>query len=79
LTDNIVLNASWLKYPQLEQYGIPYYKFDTLDEIGNLLVYAINNPTEHTTNESLKKYIKTLGWNSCSNKWADFFRKIANQ
>ena len=79
LTDNIVLNASWLAYPQLEQYGIPYYKFDTLDEIGNLLVYAITNPTEHTTNQSLKKYIKTLGWDSCSNKWADFYRTIANQ
>lgn len=79
LTDNIVLNASWLEYPQLEQYGIPYYKFDTLDEIGNLLVYAINNPTEHTTNSDLKKYIKSLGWDSCSDKWADFFRKITNQ
>ncbi len=79
LTDNIVLNASWLDYPQLEQFGMPYYKFDTLEDVGNLLVYAINNPNEHIPNAKLKEYIKSLGWNCCSTKWADFFRKIANQ
>lgn len=79
LTDNIVLNASWLLYPQLEQYGMPYYKFDTLDELGDVMVHAINNPTESKPSKDLKTYIRTLGWDSCSSKWAEFFIKEGNR
>ena len=78
LTNNIVLNASWLDYPQLEKYGLPYYKFDKLDEIGSVLVYALSSTNVRRASNELKKYIKTLGWDSCSEKWAGFYREIAN-
>lgn len=77
LTDNIVLNASWLDYPQLEKFGLPYYKFDKLEEIGIVLVNALSSEKSRVSIE-LKNYIKTLGWDSCSEKWAGFYRKIAN-
>lgn len=79
LTDNIVLNASWLRYPQLEKFGCPYYKFDKLGDIGTVLLHALSFPNENTVSVELKNYIKTLGWNNCSTNWADFYKKIANK
>jgi hypothetical protein len=73
LADCLVLNASWLIYPQFEKYGKPYYIFNTLEEIGSTLIFAISNHTPIKAHKSLKIDLYNNGWDSVILPWINFY------
>lgn len=75
LCDNVVVNASWLRYENREIWGIPYYLFDTFEELPGTIENAYKGGS--IVPEQLKKSIASEGWNSVINKWIDIFTAIS--
>ena len=73
LTDCIVINASWLGYPHLEKYGKPYFTFNKFDEIGETLLYAIDNKDSIKVSEHLKVDLYNRGWDKAIITWINIY------
>lgn len=76
LTDSIVLNASWLKYPQFEKYGKPYFTFDSINEISETLLSINENKKSIEISSSLKVDLFNNGWNKAIKPWTDFYTNL---
>ena len=74
LCDNIVVNANWLRYENREVFGIPYYLFNTFEELPNVIIKAYNGGA--IVPEKLKNAISEEGWRTIIIKWVDLFKQI---
>lgn len=65
-----MVNGSWVRYPQLEKYEIPYFLYDSFDELGEVVLRAIesNNPCSEATKELLTK----TGRRKSLEDWANY-------
>lgn len=66
-----VANGSWLKYSILDDMGVLYYKFDTMDELGKVvssLVDSIETIKKETIINRDKIY-EISSWESLQKKW----------
>lgn len=77
LCDNVVVNANWLRYENREVFGIPYYLFDSFEDLSNVIIKAFNEGS--LVPKSLIKSISEEGWNLVINKWVDIFTIISNK
>lgn len=75
LCDNVVVNASWLRYENREIWGVPYYLFNTFEELPGTIENAYKGGP--IVPEQLKKSIASEGWNSVINKWINIFTTIS--
>lgn len=52
-----MVNGNWVRYPQLEKYEIPYFLYDSFDELGDVILRAVesNNPCSEATKELLTR------------------------
>lgn len=71
-----VINASWLKYPQYESFGTPYYEFQSFEELPVVLLGAISDK-DSITKPKLKEYIRGGGWGNMSLKWCKLFKSVS--
>ena len=76
LSNNIVLNASWLKYPQLENYGPPYTIFNSYEELSSLLFKVIQSRCFFTVEPPLKDFLLRQGWKYQRTLWAELFNEV---
>lgn len=60
LCGTTIVNASWLKYPNLERWGVPYYLFNSFEELPSVVLDAFKNEKAVRPSENLIKYIKSL-------------------
>lgn len=72
-----VINGSWLKYPNREKFGTPYYTFDNFEELGSVLVKACQAETTIIPAELPGEILKD-GWNYEGREWNKFFRCCAD-
>jgi len=72
LCNTKVINGSWLRYPDLETYGIPYYIVESIDKLDDIIISSINDRREIIPIQ-LKFEIEKKGLNYQSKKWLDFF------
>ena len=79
LSDCTILNGEWLHYPELEEYGIPYYTFESLNHIGPCLIEAIDNPDKYRPTLQLKEKIAQKGWNYQIKLWISFLNSLQCQ
>lgn len=79
LSDCTILNGEWLHYPELEEYGIPYYTFKSLNHIGPCLIEAIDNPDKYRPTLQLKEKIAQKGWNYQIKLWISFLNSLQCQ
>lgn len=77
LADTKVINGRWLSYPELEQYGMPYYECADKNSLQNVLesFFKRELPVIECPNE-LKKMIQQSSWESVAKRWADFYSVI---
>ncbi len=75
LTDTIVINGKWTRYPDLEKYGVPYYIFNSFEELGSVIIHAYDD-FYYPINSELRKVIENQGWNIQSKKWAQFYSSV---
>ena len=75
LCDNVVVNAGWLRYENRETFGIPYYLFNSFDNLPDVIVEAYKGGPIVPAN--LKLAISAEGWNFVINKWVDIFKSVS--
>ncbi len=56
-----IINASWLKYPHHEKYGLPYLTFSTFEELPQKIMQAIDNH-ECKVSSQLVNDIEQAAW-----------------
>lgn len=75
LCDNVVVNASWLRYENRETFGMPYYLFDSFEDLPKVIVKAYNGGA--IVPDKLKESISNEGWSIITKKWLNLFEKIS--
>lgn len=67
-----VINGSWLRYSELEQYGIPYHVCKSFEDLPKILVDVINGNSVVNVPNQLNSYIHSYSWTSVSKDWINF-------
>ena len=77
LADTQVINGQWVSYPELEQYGKPYYTCESKEALKDVLASflkrelpAIECPA------ALIKELKQSSWDSVAQNWAEFYTNL---
>lgn len=77
LAETQVINGKWLSYPELEQFGKPYYECGTKDALKDVLALffkgdlpRIECPAE------LKTKMQQSSWDSVAQRWIDFYIRM---
>lgn len=73
LCDTIIVNGKWTRYPDFEKFGIPYYIFNSFEELPEKMLKAYKNEDEIYISSQLKEYVKNKGWRFMSEKWCEFY------
>lgn len=76
LTDTKVINGKWTRYPDFEKFGIPYFLFNSFEELAKVIVDA-NHQKESLVSSKLKDFICEQAWNYKGKQWADFYSSIS--
>lgn len=71
-----VVNGAWLLYPQREKYGVPFYKFQSFDELGAVILQAIADKTSIIPDKLLEDISKE-GWSHVGQQWINFYNSCA--
>ncbi len=74
-TGALVLNGSWLKYSILDESGIVYYKYDSIEALGKALC-SIIDCYESKKKETLfnkKKVYEISSWEYLRKKWLQLY------
>lgn len=72
LCNKKILNAVWLKYPQRERFGTPFYTFNTFDDLPHVLLEAIN-AKKSIINPLLISDISREGWCEKAHEWSRMY------
>lgn len=77
LANTQVINGKWLSYPELEQFGKPYYECESKDTLKDVLALffkgdlpRIECPAE------LKTKMQQSSWDSVAQRWIDFYIRL---
>lgn len=65
-----MVNGSWVRYPQLEKFEIPYFLYDCFEELGTTVLKAIDNNNPCT--EMTKGLLKKTGRKKSLEDWSNF-------
>lgn len=71
-----VINGAWLKYPNREKFGFPYYTFNTYEELSDTLVKAYNAGFSIIPSQLSDEILKD-GWNFEGKELNEFFKCCA--
>jgi len=75
LTDTIVFNGAWTRYPNLETNGIPYLLVNNISDLDHDILGYLNKSRTCHISEDCKKTIKTLSWNNKGKEWYHFLKE----
>lgn len=77
LAGSIVLNADWLRYPELEQFGeCPYICFSDENDLSNKLKDVVLKNTKVIVNNKCMEYIKKKSWHEVGRQWFQFYKSL---
>ncbi len=68
-----VIIGSWLKYPDLEKWGVPYLKINNLNELGESILKIIYSEYKLAISDELKSDIVSRGFKSQIYKWIYYY------
>ena len=71
-----VINGAWLKYPNREKFGFPYYTFDTFEELGEVIVKAYEAKSSIIPIQLSAEILKD-GWTNVGKEWNEFYHYCA--
>lgn len=76
LCDTAMINGSWLRYPELEKYGIPYLLVDQKEELPKVLTSFFMNKSNPIVPKELKGEIANRGWSKMICQWYQFYASL---
>lgn len=76
--ENIVITGDWLPYDILDERGVFMLKVSSVDEVGNKLLYAINNMNElkNKCRNNPKIIWELSSWERNINKWLEIYEEV---
>lgn len=69
LSDTIIVNGKWTRYPDFEKFGAPYYIFNSFEELPECIVKAYKNEDDIFISDKLKEFVMRKGWLFLANEW----------
>ena len=78
LCNNFIINGSWIRYPDLETDGIPYYLVDETDDIAEIIRLYIDGAIKLKISSNTLSSIIKNGWSIKGQQWDDFFSNLNN-
>ena len=76
LCGNFVINGEWVRYPDLELYGIPYALVSDTNEIGDIILSYIYRNLSPDIHKNLIRDIQNNGWKEKGKQWNIFYSNI---
>lgn len=71
------INGSWLKYPQLEEYGLPYYICPKLEDLSEVIRNVLLKKEKRVlVKQELRNHILEGSWKIQKKYWIDFLKNI---
>lgn len=70
----LLINARWLRYKELEEYGFKYLEFENFDEIHQLIELAFKEKINTSKNKSLVWRLRS--WQYCGFQWNKVYRRV---
>lgn len=77
LTDAVIVNGSWLSYPELENKGMPYISFSNFDELGEKILEA--SALQSLVSLELKDYLSKRGWKEEIKYWTRCYKQMIDE
>lgn len=79
LTDTVMFNGAWLKYPLLEQHNqIPYIKVDSMEDLSSKIALYFNGSVLVSVSNECKEIINSNSWINRGKEWFNYFKKISS-
>lgn len=78
LCDTKIINGSWLKYDDLEKWGVPYAVVESIDELGEIVNKVVSGEHNIVISKQLKKNILERGYKFRAAKWINFYKNHAD-
>lgn len=79
LTDTVVFNGAWLKYPLLEQHNqMPYIRVDSINDLSSKIVQYFNGNILVSVSNECKEIINSNSWSNRGKEWFNYFKKISS-
>ena len=73
--DTKIINGAWLRYPDLEKFGYPFYSCESIDELPMVLLNAIK--CHSIVIDELKDELRKYTWPVVAESWVNFFTREA--
>lgn len=73
---SLVLNGSWLHYSFLDELGVYYEKFDSIDEICSQIEKTIDNLLQSRTECNHDLLANQCSWDSCKDRWENVYNNL---
>lgn len=73
---SILINASWLEYPEYKEFGIKHLTFGSYKELLAILIDILIQKKDHSdlvASENLKKY---MSWQTAKENWSELFSRL---
>lgn len=77
LCDVTVINGEWIRYPDLEKWGIPYILINSISDLAEKVCKVVEGREQVNIPEGLKLDIISRGYSSQAEKWLQFYTNIA--
>lgn len=75
LCDTKIINGGWLKYDDLEKWGVPYIVVESLETLGEAVKKVVAGEQNIVIPKQLKQDILSRGYKSQAKKWINFYRE----
>lgn len=64
-----LINGSWLKYPEYEEFDLDYYEFDTFSNLSNILKSILDGTVGTIKQKDLSLIYNGMSWNRAKTQW----------
>lgn len=68
-----IVNGSWLRYPELEEDGLPYLLCGSFEKLPEIIIMALDKGTSKTCGDNIKKLMYRYTWQAVAREWISFF------
>lgn len=70
----LLVNGKWLKYPELDQYGILYEEFEDFSQLSDIIQKIImNDITSNINKDKCNNLLKTRSWKYLRRDWQELY------
>ncbi|XCP86578.1 hypothetical protein ABXS75_07225 [Roseburia hominis] len=74
----VLVNAAWLDYPEYKEFGIKYLRFNSYEELFDILIQVLTQKTDYSSYIASANLKKCMSWQSAKENWSGLFSRFDN-